>query len=51
MLKNEEGYNDPTAQRALRQKREGGVMHEAGIKAIDYHRIHVPELRQKSRSW
>lgn len=44
MLRNEEGYNDPTAQRALRQKRKGGVMHEAGIEAIDYHRVHVPEV-------
>jgi len=44
MLKNEEGYNDPTAQRALRHKRKGGVMREAGIEAIDYHRTHVPEL-------
>lgn len=44
MLRNEEGYNDPTAQRALRQKRKGGVMREAGIEAIDYHRVHVPEV-------
>ena len=39
MLKNEEGYNDPTPQKAMyHMKRKGGVMREAEIERADAHR-------------
>ena len=43
MLRNGSGYKDPTVEKAFK-KVKGGVMHEAGLEAIDYHRPHVPEL-------
>ena len=43
MLRNGSGYKDPTVEKAFK-KVKGGVMHEAGIEAIDYHRPHVPEV-------
>ena len=39
MLKNEEGYNDPTPGKAMYHlKRKGGVMREAEIERADAHR-------------
>lgn len=46
MLRNEEGYKDPTAQEAMRRirKRKGGVMNEAAMERADQLRPHVPTL-------
>lgn len=48
MLKNGEGYIDPTAHQAIkkteRTKRKGGVMREAELERADQLRPHVPRL-------
>lgn len=45
MLKNGEGYNDPTPHQAMKgMKRKGGVMREADMERADQLRPHVPTL-------
>lgn len=45
MLKNEEGYKDPTAEKAMYHlKRKGGVMREPEMERADQLRPHVPTL-------
>lgn len=47
MLKNEQGYNDPTPQKALRR---GGVLREAALEAMDYKRPRLPRLSEVSEA-
>ena len=45
MLKNEEGYKDPTPAKAMyHMKKKGGVMREADIERADSLRTYIPKL-------
>lgn len=52
MLKNEEGYKDPTPTEAIKNmtRRRGGVLRESDIERMDATRVHVPTLADISEA-